>query len=120
MKTMHLKDIYDEYYGLERFADKPIAGGFHSIDSKYKPKQWRDTTKHGWKQSDQNFFSRVKRVCEALRAAGDGSEGYPVAVGADYNDVMKNKGLLGVVEKMQESGLLTLGPARAAKRARTS
>ena len=60
------------------------------------------------------------RVCEALRAAGGGSEAYPVAVGADYNEVMKKKGLLGVVEKMQESGVPTLGPARAAKRARTA
>ena len=71
MKTMDLREIYNEYYGLERFVDKPIAGGFHGIETKYKPRQWRDTTKHGWKQSDQNFFSRVKRVCEALKKAGD-------------------------------------------------
>ena len=120
MKTMHLREIYNEYYGLGRFENSPIAGGFHGINTKYKPRQWRDTTQNGWKQSDQNCFSRVKRVCEALRKAGDGGEAYPEAIGMDYNEVMRSKGLLGVVEKMQENGLLTLGPARAEKRARTS
>ena len=97
-----------------------MAGGFHGIDSKYKPREWRDTTKHGWKQSDQNFFSRVKRVCDALRKAGGDAEEYPVAIGMNYNEVMRSKGLLGVVEKMQDDGLLTLGAPRAPKRARLS
>ena len=120
IKTMQLRDIYNEYFGLEEFQNKPIAGGFHAVDSKYKPREWRDTTKHGWKQSDQNFFSRVKRVCEALRKANDGMEAFPLVVGLEYNEVMKAKGLLGVVEKMQESRLLTLGAPRAPKRARTA
>ena len=120
IKTLSLRDIYNEFFGLEEFEHKPMDGGFHAVDAKYKPREWRDTTKHGWKQSDQNFFSRVKRVCEALRAAGGGAEGYPLAIGMEYNEVMKNKGLLGVVEKMQESGVLTLGAARGPKRARTA
>ena len=121
IKTLHLRDIYNEYFGLEEFENKPMVGGFHGIDSKYKPREWRDTTKHGWKQSDQNFFSRVKRVCDALKnARNDGGDAYPVLIGAEYNEVMKQKGLLGVVEKMQESGLLTLGAPRAPKRARTA
>ena len=40
--------------------------------------------------------------------------------GREINEVMKSKGLLGVVEKMQDDRLLTLGAARAPKRARTS
>ena len=117
MKTMKLKDIYNEYYGLEQFKNKPISGGFHAIDQKYKPKQWREAGKFGWKTSDQGFFSRVKRVCEALRAVvnkdgGDWS--------SEYDDVLRRKGLLGVVNKMQDDGVLALGAARAPKRARTS
>ena len=75
----------------------------------------------GWKTSDQNFFSRVKRVCEALKNAGDdGEDGYPVEIGSHYNEFLRTKGLLGVVEKMQDNGLLALGPARAPKQRRTS
>ena len=110
---MKLKDIYNEYYGLQQFKNKPISGGFHAIDQKYKPKQWREAGKFGWKTSDQGFFSRVKRVCEALNDAGGDWD-------SEYDDALKSKGLLGVVNKMQENGALTQGPARAPKRARLS
>ena len=110
---MKLRDIYNEYYGLEQFTNKPISGGFHAINQKYKPKEWRDTAKHGWKSSDQGFFSRVKRICEALHEAGGNWS-------SEYDDALKSNGLLGVVNKMQDTGLLALGPPRAPKRVRTS
>ena len=121
IKILNLRDVYNEFYGLEGFKDQPIAGGFAAVDRRYKPREWRDTTKHGWKQSDQNRFSRVKRVCEALKnSRSDGEDAYPEAVGLEYDGVMKSKGLLGVVGKMQDDGLLTLGPARAPKQRRTA
>ena len=41
IKTLDLRDIYNEYFGLEEFENKPMAGGFHAIDVKFKPREWR-------------------------------------------------------------------------------
>ena len=117
MKAMQLSDIYNEYFGLEKFENKPISGGFHAVEQKYKPKDWRESGKFGWKASDQGFFSRVKRVCEALHEAPRDDGG---CWSSEYDDALKSKGLLGVVNKMQDTGLLAVGAARAPKRRRTS
>ena len=109
IKQIPLREIYNEYYGLEEFEDKPIPGGFDAVDRKYKPREWRPD----WKPSDQGFFSRVKRVATALRASrDDSSDCYPTELGEQYDEALKSKGLLGVLQKMQETGLVEAGPPR--------
>ncbi|KAG7362206.1 glycolytic enzyme transcriptional activator [Nitzschia inconspicua] len=58
---MSVMDLYNEWYGLERFQDVPVPGGIQAMDNAYKT-EWR----RSWSQAEQKYYSRVKSVITAM------------------------------------------------------
>ena len=65
VKHYNLQSMYDEWFGLNKFEGKPIAGGIAALEKKYKT-QWR---KRDAKKA--NRVSRQKRICEKLRTMNE-------------------------------------------------
>ena len=56
-----IQAIYDEWYGCGIFESKPVVGGLHALEEKYKSK-WR---KH-FLNSNNLHLSRMKTIIKAL------------------------------------------------------
>ena len=58
-KHAHLKDIYNEWYGLGRFENCPIPGGIAACEARWK-KKWRNA-------NDNQKVSRIHRIAATFK-----------------------------------------------------
>lgn len=68
LKQTHesVSEIYDEWWGLGEYEDKPISGGFEALEQKYKSR-WR---KH-FDGGQVKHISRVKIILQALNSLAE-------------------------------------------------
>jgi hypothetical protein len=56
-----IQQMYNEYYGLGDFKEKPIVGGRFSLDEKFGSR-WRKNFQNG----DKGHYNRCRRLCRIL------------------------------------------------------
>ena len=64
--------LWQEYYGLGRFLNKPISGGFAAMENKHKIK-WRKVPEL-YANRDRKMFTRYKRAMIAMTKLSSGRE----------------------------------------------
>ena len=110
-----IKEMYEEYYGLGSFKGVPIVGGFYELEKKFKTK-WR--TKEHYIAKETALFIRWKKSMEGLTEAskvreGDESWGRVSAShAAIWAEHLRQGGLAGLVEKLQELGYIKKSGSR--------
>ena len=108
-KHYNLQSMYDEWFGLNKFEGKPIAGGIAALEKKFKT-QWR---KRDVKKA--NRVSRQKRICEKLRTMNEDEfnewdkwykEGTNSCI-ADFVPFLQAKGLLRIQQNRGRKSMET-------------
>jgi hypothetical protein len=107
-----LKQMFEEYYGLGRFAGIPMEGGFNMLEKKYTvepfnlKKKWRNE----YKAKDNQLLSRVKIVVSALLRVSGAAEGdiweTVAETGVEWQKVLAASNVQKLVEHLQNNDIV--------------
>lgn len=105
VKTLRMKDLYFEYFGLARFEGKPVNGGFHRLESQRKNK-WRK----GYDSGDAACFSRWKSLVFGLLDATGEDPGQwneeMESTAVEWDEYIATGGLSGALNKLKKAGFI--------------
>jgi hypothetical protein len=110
LKHFTLHGVYDEWYGLGRFLDKPVLGGIAALESVYKA-SWR---RH-FKGPEVKHFSRLKICIAGITNLQQRSGKDVTSVLDDLNEVYVVEAKFSVskmAKKFQDMGLVDTKKAR--------
>jgi hypothetical protein len=105
-----VRSMYNEWHGLDEYKDVPVVGGIETLETVRKT-AWR----REYVQSEQQYFSRFKRVIVAIRNRSGGADPVPVEVFNELDTLFEEAGSLSsLVSKLQSLGYLNAARRAAA------
>ena len=57
-----IEQVYNKYNGLEEYEGAPTAGGWATVELKFKSR-WRSERKTLYNAAESKFFTRVRKLC---------------------------------------------------------
>lgn len=106
-----VEDLYNEFFGLHSFSDKPMVGGVAAAESKFGSK-WR----RGWKGSSK-YISRVKTIIRGLEVLSGENDGSMVKAIETLDQVFASdpirKRVSNLVTYLQDKGIIAKGKSRS-------
>ena len=104
-QSLCLSDCYKEFFGLGRWANIPIPGGFYGLEQIHKSK-WRPS----YSPAERNFFSRAQALLKAVCDQTNTEYGLWNATIKqqiqDWDPIVKSKGITGALRYLQKEGTI--------------
>jgi hypothetical protein len=107
-----LNELYNEFYGLGEFQDKPVPGGLAKLEECFKTK-WRQGFSGGQKKEWSRLTTTIRGINVHIEELGGDIEKAIDNLDIVFQDKEgANRTISKMVAHMQERGMLTKGRAR--------